>query len=637
MQELRTVTRLVEVVVSPASDSADLLISLIQEAERGQRLAEAEVIASQTLLTAPKSVEARLLLATICGQTGRMPAAERYLREAIEIDPDCVPAICKLAQLLRFEGRAEEGRILCKEALARHPDHPELLMTLGQCKFAMSAFAAAEGSFRRVTELQPTNSVARFLLGETQFSQGRNSAALSEYRVAAGLDHRLAPIHLRIAKVLLLQGDREGAIAACRKAVELNPGLGEAHIMWAEALQELGRKEEAAAQLERALGLDRGSAVTQGRRLQVLGRFDEARRAFERELASNPASVWAYQGIVSGRRVTEEDRELVRRMQSLAADPRLSPRDRPVLHFSLGKAFDDLGEFESAMRHYSEANQSAARNTRLGFDANFLRSFNDARMSAFGRESIARLRKWGSPSTRPLLVVGMIRSGTTLVEQMLSSHPQVSAAGELRFWAEQEDSFMAALTQGALDAERVQGIADQYEQLLSNVSKADSSSVERVIDKMPLNFSFLGMIHSVFPNARIIHCTRNPVANCLSIYTTFFDSPPPFAYEPKNIVAYYREYRRLMAHWREVLPAESFLEVRYEDVVADREPQLRRMIAFAGLEWDEGVLQHDKNERAVRTPSMWQVRQPIYTSAVERWKNYQPWLGEFAELLEEEV
>lgn len=619
--------------MNPASNSADLLVSMTQEAESGQRLAEAEVIANQTLLTDSNSVHARLLLATICGQTGRLPAAERYLREAIELDPDCIPAICKLALLLRFDGRADEGRMVCKEALDRHPDHPEILMALGQCKFAMSAFAAAEGSFRRVTELEPTNNVARFLLGETQFSQGRNSAALNEYRIAAGLDDRLAPLHLRIAKVLLLQGDREGAIAACRKAAELNPGLGEAHIMWAEALQELGRKEEAAAQLERALGLDRGSAVNQGRRLQVLGRFNEARNAFERELATNPASAWAYHGIVSGRRVTEVDRELVRRMQSLAADPRLSPRDRPVLHFSLGKAFDDLGEFESAMRHYTEANESASRNTRLGFDANFLHSYNNARMSAFGSESIARLRQWGSPSTRPLLVVGMIRSGTTLVEQMLSSHPEVSAAGELRFWAEQEDAFMAARSQGALDEESIQGIADQYEDLLANVSKADSTTVQRVIDKMPLNFSFLGMIHSVFPNARIIHCTRHPVANCLSIYTTFFDSPPPFAYSQRNIIAYYREYRRLMAHWREVLPAESFLEVRYEDVVSDRESQLRRMVEFAGLEWHGGVLQHDKNERAVRTPSMWQVRQPIYTSAVERWKNYRPWLGEFAEMI----
>jgi hypothetical protein len=227
-----------------------------------------------------------------------------------------------------------------------------------------------------------------------------------------------------------------------------------------------------------------------------------------------------------------------------------------------------------------------------------------------------------------VFILGMPRSGTTLVEQIVSSHPDVAAGGELPFWVERGAAWDADEID-PLSADGAARIAADYSAVLDGISTAAA----RVTDKLTFNFLWVGMIHALFPNAAIIHCRRHPVDTCLSIYTNLFQTPMPFAAERRNLVHCYREYLRLMAHWRAVLPADRFLEVDHEALVGDPDSVTRRIVAFCGLDWDDACLRPELNERPVRTSSLWQVRQPINRSRLERWRRYEPWLGELRELL----
>ena len=239
-------------------------------------------------------------------------------------------------------------------------------------------------------------------------------------------------------------------------------------------------------------------------------------------------------------------------------------------------------------------------------------------------------RDLGSPSELPALILGMPRSGTTLVEQIVSSHPEVRAGDELPFWNRAAEEF-SRLGESESRKGFFSRVASDYEAALRAIAPAAS----RVTDKMPGNFLWIGLFHLAFPKARIIHCRRHPVDTCLSNYFTNFASPMPFTNDKEHLAFYYKCYRRLMAHWRAALPPGTMLDVDYEELVADRERMTRRMIGFLGLEWSDACLRPEDNPRIVRTASMWQARQPVYRSSTERWRRYEPWLGALAGLLDE--
>lgn len=594
---------------------------------------EADRLARQVLESEPNHVGARVLLATLAGKAGRTAEAEKLLREALAIEPSHPQALDRLAGLLRHLGKTDEAIQLSQRALERTPNDIDALETLGRTYLGTQQLAQAEATFRRAVEVAGAgkrSGILRHHLGMALYLQGRNSEAIAAFRSALASDRGIVPAYLRLAQLLIAQGERGAAIEMCEEALDRQPGLADAHVLWAEALQELGKTDEAELHLRQAAATDPKIGVQHGGRLQILGRFEEATKSFERALEMRPQEAAAYGGLVRSKKLTEADRPLIERMLALVPDERLTPPDKIALHYALGKAFDDLGDYGAAMRHFNEANGIAAAHMRLRFDAKVLAANNDRRIATFSRELFerhkGRITKERTP--KPIFIVGMIRSGTTLVEQAISNHPQVGAAGELRFWSERERELTGILAQGDPPDVLLDKVADDFVELLARIAPGKPF----VTDKMPLNFAWLGLIHLVFPDARIVHCRRSPIDNCLSIYTTQFDSSPPFAHVPENIVAYYRQYERLMEHWQRTFPKGSMLEVRYEDVVADREAVLRKIVEYCGIGWDESLLHHEENQRAVRTPSMWQVRQPIYTTSVERWRRYEPWLGEFARL-----
>jgi tetratricopeptide (TPR) repeat protein len=431
------------------------------------------------------------------------------------------------------------------------------------------------------------------------------------------------------------RGEISRAEACFRLAVAADPGSAQAHAQLAWCLPESTRTQEAIRHLRTAKDLDPASEKVLESLAKLLvraGEFDEADQTFRRVLRLNPHSATSLAGVVGCRRFREEDRGLASMIAAAAEESGRTEKQQAHLHRAAGKAYDDLGEYATAMRHFDESNRISeimSKKEGKAFNAEALGQYTDLLLEAFTADRFDQPASVGSRSELPVLIVGMIRSGTTLMDQMLSRHPDIASAGELNYWTSPHPGvFMRGLLQGRIDLAQANEICSEYRILLRKSGLSES----RVIDKMPMNFLGLGLIHLLFPNARIIHCRRNPIDTCLSIYVTELGTPRAnFAVSRRNIVAMYRQYLRLMEHWRTVLPPDRFLEVDYEAVVADQETQATRVVDFLGLEWDP-VCVDTSSLGVVSTPSAWQARQPVYSTSVERWRRYEPWLGELAEL-----
>ena len=528
----------------------------------------------------------------------------------------------------RRAGRLDLALELCRKELSARPEDPTWLMESALSHLSGQQIALAIDLSDRAVDLAPGIAIYHCHQGLIRTVAGMRPAAIRAYREAVRLDPTLADAQLKLGQLLLSLGQREEAIECFESALNINPDIAEAKVSWAEALLELGRSEEAEEHLKPITTVDPAVLLAQGIRLQVLGRFHAAEECFRNVLTILPRSAAPFYWLVRGRKVTEADRSLVDQMTLLARDQRLPMPEKIYLQYGLGKAKEDLGEYRQAMNHYDEANGLTGIYRNVNLDRQGLVQYNDWRARAFQPEPIKHFQAFGDPSEKPLFVIGMIRPGTTLVEQMLSNHPDIGACGEMLYWNEQQERINGAIANGTIDGDLVKSVGQEYLSLLNQVSPG----TPRAIDKMPLNFFLLGPIHLALPNARFIHVKRSPADTCFSIYTTYFESSPNFANDQDNIVFYYREYERLMAHWQTVLPSNRFLEVNYEDLVSNPEQEMKRILEFIGVGWNEACLHPELNQRAVRTPSAWQVRQPMYQTSRERWRHFQPWLGAIKKL-----
>jgi tetratricopeptide (TPR) repeat protein len=465
-------------------------------------------------------------------------------------------------------------------------------------------------------------------LGLALQQKGDHAAAIAAYRQAIALDPGLAEAHDRMGDLLRQRGKNVDAAAAYERAARAAPDTTLGRLSSAKALIVMGRAE-AEERLREVIAVDGTSSEAHfllGYLLSAAGRFDEAAASYERAVALEPRSAKAYQGLVRSRRLTEAERPWVARMEALLKDPAVPPRDRMTLHFAAGKAQDDLGDYAAAIQHFDAANV-LRRKVASPFDRRELGKVTDRLIALFTPDFFARHAAVAQDDETPVLLVGMPRSGTTLFERILSSHAKVAGGGELGFWNRRGAAW---LREGAADlGTKAGGLADEYIALLRKIGP----DALRVTDKMPANRFWVGLVHAVLPKARFVHCRRNPIDTCLSIYSTHFSEHWGFACDRGDLAASYREHVRLMAHWRAVIPGNRLLEVDYEDVTSKPEETARRLVAFAGLEWDPACLRPEENRGEVKTANKWQARQPIYRTSVERWRNYEPWLGELRGLL----
>ena len=510
-------------------------------------------------------------------------------------------------------------------ASARSPARdPRALLTQGAEQLARGAYTEAMECYQQLVNLDPRNAQARNGLGIALAQLGRFGEAEDQLRRAIGIKPALPEPHFNLAGVLQLTGRHHESEMPLRRALKLRPAYLEARVSLGMSLVLLNRLPEARDCYEKALRVaprNTQALVGLGQIDALEGRFDAAESAYRRALELEPGSTFAWASQVWLRRMTPADHAWLKRAEELAAG-KLTLADEASLRFAMGKYCDDVADFARAFRNYQRGNE-LQRMRAQPYDREAHSRFVDDLVRIYTPEALARPPIGASQSERPVFVVGMPRSGTSLVEQIIASHPAVHGAGELEFWLSVVRKHETALRQG-LPSDRLRSkLASDYLSTLAG----HPPEATRVIDKAPINSDLLGIVHSVFPRARMIYLRRDPIDSCLSCYFQQFSPTMNFTTDLADLAHYYREHARLFAHWRRTLPPGTLLEVPYAELVGDQEKWSRTILEFVGLPWDERCLDFHKTVRAVTTASVWQVRQKIYTTSVGRWRNYQKFIG----------
>ncbi|MGH8503086.1 MAG: tetratricopeptide repeat-containing sulfotransferase family protein [Gammaproteobacteria bacterium] len=544
----------------------------------------------------------------------------------------CEPAN---AQALRYLGVAKfqlgqraAGLECLKRATAAAPEDAPAWSDLGRMYAIAGKTQQAIACFRKAIAVDANFSDGWHNLGAALRQARDANGALAAYRQALALNPKRADTYLNLGNLLVDDNQPENAIESFRRAALLDPKLAQARASLAGELSGRGDVTEAEFVYRQAIALNPEHAQAWfglGRTLEDLGHAEQAARCYRQVLKLHPQQPWAL-GQLLGLQGPDAEAALIRDAQRTLDAQRIPDGAEALIGYGLGKVHDRRGDYDAAFAAFERANR--ARRAQAGaFDAAEFEQRVDRIIDLFSADFFAERRRFGIGVDLPVFIVGMPRSGTTLTEQILDSHPRMFGAGELPHVAELTTDLPARFNLDApwplcaptLTAMQAHEAAHLYFDRLR--AKAPESAL-RASDKSPLNFFHLGLIALLFPNARIVHCRRNPIDTCLSIYFENFRSSQTHATDLHDLAIYYRGYERLMAHWLDVLPLKVH-EVQYEESVVDVERQARRLVEFLGVAWDQRCLDFHQSRRAVQTPSRWQVRKTIYTSSANRWRHYE--------------
>jgi tetratricopeptide (TPR) repeat protein len=601
-------------------------------------------------------------LAEMCRQKGLLSEGEIAARRAVTMDPMLVGGWNNLGIILQEEGKLVEALACLQRVVSLKPDYAEAYNNLGNTYKKLGQLDKAQPCYMRALELSPEYPEAHSNLSNLLKEWGQLDRALEEARRAIEINPRLSDAYINAAAVEIarLRHDdamrwlnalltfaptnplalaakvgvlnkldlNDEALVVAHQAVMSAPESGDAYDALGKSLQALGRNDEALAAFEKAIGLKSTTPeqgyLSKGMLLMEINRTDEARAAYASALEVNPRSATAYFNSADLKTFKKDDPEIARMEKLLAPNEIQSFNDRMALHFTLAKAWLDTGDAERGFAALNEGNR--LKRSTLSYDATNTRKWVDTIAKAFPAEFFKSHAGSGVDSTMPLFIIGMPRSGTTLIEQILAAHPKVHGAGELSAMRRivaglrTPDGQFMPYPEGVSSI--TAGMIKQVGELYVTQIKKISQSCEHIVDKMPANFVYAGLISLAMPQARIIHCRRDPVDTCLSCYTKLFTAEQNFSYDLKELGQFYNAYHEIMKHWRQMLPADRFIEVDYEAVVDDLETEARRLVQFCGLQWNDACLEFYRGNRTVRTASVNQVRQPIYKRSVGRWKKY---------------
>jgi Tfp pilus assembly protein PilF len=596
------------------------------------RLEEAEASYRRALQIKPDYAEAHNNLGTPLRDQGRMEEAGASYRHALQIKPDYAEAHYNLGITLLDQGRLEEAEASYRRALQIKPDYAEAHNNFGTTLRDMGRLDEAEASYRRVLEISPDYADAHYNLGIILRDMGRLDEAEASYRYAIEIKPGYAEAHNNLGVTLHDLGRLGEAEGNYRSALKINPDYAEAHNNLGNTLLDLSRLDEAEASYRRAIEIKPGLADAHsnlGSALITLGKMGEAEKSLNKaiELAPGEAKPLATAFLYIPYR---QDDPRFNQLEAVYAKRQSLPlEERIKLNFAMGKAMENIGQYDRSFSAYEEGNRLQYQ--KHPFDEAGDENFLEKSCSLFTADLFKECAVLANtlPAIQdervPIFIVGMLRSGTTLIEQILASHPAIFGAGELT-------TFKAVLlprdstsAEDALLALRKLG-----QEYLDHVWKL-APDARYITDKLPGNYCHLGLIHMMLPNSKIIHAMRDPMDTCFSCYALRFTHGHEYCYDLGALGRQYLRYSKLMKHWHNVLPPDRILDVRYEDIVADPEREARRMLDYLGLTWDSACLRFHENRRAVHTASVTQVRKPIYSNSVARWKYFEKYLGPLLE------
>jgi tetratricopeptide (TPR) repeat protein len=579
----------------------------------------------------PQCADAYSNLGAALRDQGKFDQALRAFRQALQITPDAPLFYFNLGAALHEYGQLEEAIAAYRQAIKRKSDWADAHSNLGAALREWGRLDEAVAACREAIRIKPDLAAAHSNLGAVLQDQGQLLDATASCREAIRLNPNIAEAHSTLGVALREQGKLDEAIAAQREAVRIKPGFAVAHCNLGGTLSEQSKLEEAIKAYRQAISLQPDYDVAYanlGQALAQLGNISEARTAFEHAIRLAPHKIMYRRQLGELIRFTSADPHLKYLEKLTQNGVPLSVENQIERHFALGKAYEEVGRHDLAFRHLLDGNALKRRQARYEEDAT-LGSFERI-CAAFTSRLVEKFNRVGNFSTVPIFVIGMPRSGTTLIEQILASHPLVFGAGELKDFERAVNGILAA----AGSAEYPEAVARMKGRDFGALgatyvaqTRLLAPSAARIVNKMPHNYLYAGLIHLALPNASIIHAVRDPIDTCVSCFSRLFADKMNYAYDLAELGRYYRGYRAVMSHWQRVLPPGRILEVKYEDVVADLEGQARRLVAHCGLEWASQCLAFHQTSRPVRTASAMQVRQPIYNGSVGRWRRYESWLG----------
>jgi tetratricopeptide (TPR) repeat protein len=623
----------------------------------------------------PDDINMVALLGATLLKIRKVPEAEKYLRKAIRLAPTFAKPHEDLGHLLLEKGEAGEAARVLKKATRLDPELDKAFFNLGKAlamlgmgskadeafeksfelnperkKLALAAehqnagrLAEAEQAYKEVLRDNPTNVDAIRLLGTVALQNERIYEAERLFRraIANAPDYVMAQLDL--GRALKEQNRLEEAIDQFRKVITLEPGNVPAHYLMASSLSLAALTYEAIEAYQRVLELQpkhAGAMLGLGHVLKTVGRQEEAVQAYRdciRHLPRNGETWWSLANLKTYR-LTDED---IRQMESMVAakeEPGQEIAEQSLINilFSLAKSFEDRGSYERAWDYYQEGN--SRQRVLENYDPVRTEVINDRVIEVFSQDFLTTNTGLGHPSKEPIFVVGLPRSGSTMIEQILASHSKVEGTSELPYAGMVATSLNRNRADGVNYPDAVAELGEEHFKRLGQ-DYLDFAQIHRTegkpvfIDKMPNNFPTVGLLHLILPNAKIIDARRYPLDSCLSCYRQLFARGQNFTYDLTDIGEYFLQYQRMMDHWHDVLPGRC-LTVQYEEVVTDFENQVRRLLDYCELPFEESCINFHETERPVRTASSEQVRQPVYTKSVNFWRNHEANLGELIEVLE---
>ena len=618
------------------SDAEKLAVSITQEFPQHQfgwkvlgavlkqtgKVSESLVPSQKSAQIVPQDAEAHNNLGITLQELGRLDEAEASYTQAIALKPDYAEAHSNLGVTLQELGRLDEALASYTQAIALKPDYAEAHSNLGNILKELGRLDEALASYTQAIALKPDYAEAHFNLGNTLKELGRLEEAEVSFTQAIALKPDYAEARSNLGNVLKELGRLEEAEASYTRAIALKPDFAEAHYNLGNTLKELGRLDEALASCRQAIALKPDFAEAHnnlGITLKELGRFDEAAASYSQAIALKPDYAVAHRMLTSMKKFDAQD-EQYSKMLELYLNENISEEQRCHINFGLAKACEDLGNFEQAYTHYGAGN--VLRKKLLNYDIN-----QDVELFKQLKSSYPKIEKNSlepfslANKITPIFIVGMPRSGTTLVEQIISSHSKVTGAGELSFVAQ----FGASIAQGLSDSntDSLLNFRERYLTKLKNVSNDNLI----VTDKMPQNFRFIGLLAAAFPEAKIVHVKRTPAAVCWANYKKYFTSKSiGYCYGLDDVISYHKLYENLMDFWTNTL-SKRIYNLDYELLTVNQESETRQLIEYVGLDWDENCLSPQNNMRSVATASNLQVRQKVYQGSSEQWKKYEPYLN----------